>query len=47
MRYVTYVLKPHQGYFDRGEERLREHGVTFETIQDIDRLTDDLSLIHI
>ncbi len=46
MRYVTYVLKPHQGYFDRGEERLREHGVTFETIQDIDRLTDDTVIMR-
>lgn len=40
MRYVTYVITPTRGYFDRGAERLREGGVTFESIQHIDRLTD-------
>ncbi|WP_226480396.1 helix-turn-helix domain-containing protein [Natrinema amylolyticum] len=40
MRYVTYVLTPARGYFDAGAERLRELGVTFESIQHIDRLTD-------
>lgn len=40
MRYVTYVLTPRRGYFDPGEQLLREHGVTLNTIQDIDFLTD-------
>lgn len=40
MRYVTYVLTPPRGYFDRGAERLRELGVTFESIRNIDQLND-------
>lgn len=40
MRYVTYVITPSRGYFDRGAERFRELGVTFVSVQDIDRLTD-------
>lgn len=40
MRYVTYVLTPPRGYFDRGTERLREQGVTFESIRNIDQLDD-------
>ncbi|WP_226004094.1 helix-turn-helix domain-containing protein [Natrinema salinisoli] len=40
MRCVTYTLTPTRGYFDRGAERLRERGVTFESILDIDRLED-------
>lgn len=40
MRYVTYVITPSRGYFDRGAERLREQGVTFESIRSIDQLTD-------
>lgn len=40
MRYVTYVITPPRGYFDRGAERLRERGVTFESIRHIDQLND-------
>ncbi len=40
MRYVTYVITPPRGYFDRGAERLRELGVTFDSIRNIDRLND-------
>ena len=40
MRYVTYVLTPARGYFDRGAERFRELGVTFESIRNIDQLDD-------
>lgn len=40
MRYVTYVITPSRGYFDQGAERFREQGVTFVSIQDIDRLND-------
>ncbi|ELY52485.1 helix-turn-helix domain-containing protein [Natronolimnohabitans innermongolicus] len=40
MRYVTYVLTPERGYFDPGEQLLRDHGVTLQTIQDLDYLTD-------
>ena len=41
MRYVTYVLTPAQGYFDPGEQLLREHGVALKTIQDLDYLADE------
>ncbi|WP_255681841.1 helix-turn-helix domain-containing protein [Natrinema sp. SYSU A 869] len=41
MRYVTYALTPTRGYFDQGAERLRERGITFESIQNIDQLTDE------
>lgn len=40
MRYATYVLRPQQGYFDPMERRLRERGVTLETIRDLDYLAD-------
>lgn len=40
MRYVTCVITPPREYFDRGAERLRERGVTFESIRNIDQLTD-------
>jgi predicted DNA binding protein len=40
MRCVTYVLTPTRGFFHRGAERLRERGVTFESVIDIDRLED-------
>ncbi len=46
MRYVTYVIKPPRGYFDRGAERLREVGVTFESIQNIDQLSDETIVTH-
>lgn len=40
MRYVTYVLAPQRGHFDRGEQLLRDRGVALNTIQDIDSLAD-------
>ncbi|SEW13243.1 helix-turn-helix domain-containing protein [Natrinema salifodinae] len=40
MRHVSYVLTPQRGYFDRGAERFRERGVTFDSIRNIDRLDD-------
>ncbi|WP_254761851.1 helix-turn-helix domain-containing protein [Natrinema marinum] len=46
MRYVTYVIKPPRGYFDQGAERLRELGVTFESIQNIDQLSDGTIISH-
>ncbi|WP_408957379.1 helix-turn-helix domain-containing protein [Natrinema sp. 74] len=46
MRYVTYVITPARGYFDRGAERLRAAGVTFESIQNIDQLSDGTIITH-
>ena len=40
MRYVTYVLTPQRGYFDQGEQLLRDRGVALKTIQDVDSLAD-------
>ncbi|QCC59437.1 helix-turn-helix domain-containing protein [Natrinema thermotolerans] len=40
MRYVTYVITPLRGYFDRGAERLRELGVTFDAVRNVEQLND-------
>ncbi|WP_336000977.1 helix-turn-helix domain-containing protein [Halorientalis halophila] len=40
MRYASYVISPHRGYLDRGEEVYREHGVVLRTIEDVSVLTD-------
>ncbi|QCW03034.1 helix-turn-helix domain-containing protein [Natrinema pallidum] len=40
MRCATFVITPPRGYFDRGAERLRERGVTFESVRNVDPLDD-------